>query len=248
MPYCPKCDMEFVEGIRTCTDCGQTLYESREAALAAIKQEEENQFRELMAQSLEELAEKAPRPRPKPAVYVKKSARCQDMKSSAYAFLLIGGFALALSLIGLFVLIPAYTKNHPASYSNMGNHMFSSSIMFYIGAGLLCCFGLICLFVCLKTNQAADQLKQEADVEAEETNKRITQFLNAHSAKEIDGLLTDGLSAFQELEHQDTPEEFVLKRYELIQDLLITEQDLPDPGYVDYLCEEIYNSMYGQEE
>ena len=31
MPYCPKCDMEFVKGITTCTDCGAPLAESREA-------------------------------------------------------------------------------------------------------------------------------------------------------------------------------------------------------------------------
>ena len=38
MPYCPKCDMEFVDGITTCTDCGSPLLESKEAAMA-IKRE-----------------------------------------------------------------------------------------------------------------------------------------------------------------------------------------------------------------
>ena len=32
MPYCPKCDMEFVEGITKCSDCGGPLFESKEAA------------------------------------------------------------------------------------------------------------------------------------------------------------------------------------------------------------------------
>ena len=30
--YCPKCDMEFVDGITVCTDCGGPLVESEEAA------------------------------------------------------------------------------------------------------------------------------------------------------------------------------------------------------------------------
>ena len=30
MPYCPKCDMEFVEGITVCSDCGGPLVESEE--------------------------------------------------------------------------------------------------------------------------------------------------------------------------------------------------------------------------
>jgi transcriptional regulator with XRE-family HTH domain len=32
MPYCPKCDMEFVEGIKVCSDCGGPLVESKEVA------------------------------------------------------------------------------------------------------------------------------------------------------------------------------------------------------------------------
>ena len=30
MPYCPKCDMEFMEGVTACTDCGGPLLDSRE--------------------------------------------------------------------------------------------------------------------------------------------------------------------------------------------------------------------------
>ena len=49
MPYCPKCDMEFVEGVTTCTDCGGPLYDTKEEAMAALeasrKQEEEEMKR-----------------------------------------------------------------------------------------------------------------------------------------------------------------------------------------------------------
>ena len=41
MPYCPKCDMEFIDGITTCSDCGGELVESKEAAMELKKQEEE---------------------------------------------------------------------------------------------------------------------------------------------------------------------------------------------------------------
>ena len=45
MPYCPKCDMEFIDGITVCTDCGGALMESEEAAKAA-KAEEAAKLRE----------------------------------------------------------------------------------------------------------------------------------------------------------------------------------------------------------
>ena len=39
--YCPKCDMEFIDGITVCTDCGGPLVESKEAAEAVRKKEQE---------------------------------------------------------------------------------------------------------------------------------------------------------------------------------------------------------------
>lgn len=44
MPYCPKCDMEFVEGIKVCSDCGGPLVESKEVAEAMKKKEQEEQL------------------------------------------------------------------------------------------------------------------------------------------------------------------------------------------------------------
>ena len=46
MPYCPKCDMEFVEGVTVCTDCGGPLVESREAAQAQKAAEKEKREQE----------------------------------------------------------------------------------------------------------------------------------------------------------------------------------------------------------
>ena len=48
MPYCPKCDMEFVEGMTVCTDCGGPLVESKEVA-DALKREEKERAEQEMA-------------------------------------------------------------------------------------------------------------------------------------------------------------------------------------------------------
>ena len=52
MPYCPKCDMEFVEGIKVCSDCGGALVESKEVAEAMKKKEQEEQLA-AMAQEMD---------------------------------------------------------------------------------------------------------------------------------------------------------------------------------------------------
>ena len=43
MPYCPKCDMEFVDGITTCSDCGGDLVESQEAYEAEMREKKKQQ-------------------------------------------------------------------------------------------------------------------------------------------------------------------------------------------------------------
>ena len=56
MPYCPKCDMEFIEGVTTCTDCGGPLFESKEAAeqmkdqyLKMREEQMKKQYEQMMA-------------------------------------------------------------------------------------------------------------------------------------------------------------------------------------------------------
>ena len=120
MPYCPKCDMEFVQGVTVCTDCGGPLYESEEAYKAAKKESDEKQMAEQAAQMAalqammeEELAEaseqgeetgKEPEELAKksyvhPGVYVDAAQKYEDMKSSASAFYLVGGLTAAGSVL-----------------------------------------------------------------------------------------------------------------------------------------------------
>lgn len=258
MPYCPKCDMEFVEGVQVCSDCGGPLLASPEEAEALKKEAEQKAMEEFLARAKEEGfslenegfslenegfsetseygdsdsaggssaaeppgAEKKTSRQPS-SVYVKKSERYQDMKSSASAFLLIGCVAVLLSGLIFAGIVPIAG---------------ASKISF---GGILGVMGIACLAVCLKTNKEAAGMKAEAARENQETQELISWFLQAHSSEELDMQLAREQGDEQNL----TPEELSLKRFSLIQDYLITEKDLPDPAYVEALSEEIYSRMF----
>ena len=78
MPYCPKCDMEFVEGVTVCTDCGGPLVESREAAQAqkAAEKEKLEQEMRLRYEEMQKAAkEMEKQPAPSPWLYPRKNLR-----------------------------------------------------------------------------------------------------------------------------------------------------------------------------
>lgn len=205
---------------------------------------------------------------PAPSAYVKKSSRYQDMKSSASAFLIIGCVLLAAAAASFIYLSSKNGGAYPAE-----SRAFPAGIAAFIPSLAFCALGLVCLLVSFKTNRSAAAMKDAAAKENQETEELVSRFVNSHTAEEIDRRLAAesktgsgagngaetpaGSSTGNDMESTAgngaetpeacSPEELALKRYGLIQDYLITENDLPDPDYVDFLCEEIYNRMYGAE-
>ena len=238
MPYCPKCDMEFVEGIKVCSDCGGPLVESKEVAEAMKKKEQEEQLA-AMAQEMEpfsgeesesgrsgdDLSQKEVSPAAAPVyAYVDKGQRYEDMSSSASAFFLVGGVlavGAVLCLLGIF-------------------HLPMSGFQKYMFEGVLAVLAIGCLVVAVSSKKRAAELKVEADDEERQTREIIDWFLKNYSAKELDEQLL--------MEDPDlSGEELSLKRFELIQDFLITGRDIPDQSYADSLCETLYAKLYDQE-
>lgn len=233
MPYCPKCDMEFVEGVTVCTDCGGRLVESKEVA-DAMKEEELKKQEELMREQYEKLMataeetegesdENAPKLRrtaPSKA-YVDKGQRYEDVKSSATAFFIIGG-ALAVASVLVFagvINIPMY------------------GIMKYIFQGMMAVMAVGSLIAAFSSQKSAAALKTEAVDEEKETKEIVEWFVKTYSAKDLDKQILSEEPGLSE-------EEMSLRRFELIQDYLITGRDLPDQSYVDALCDMIYGRLY----
>ncbi|WP_320928588.1 hypothetical protein [Hungatella sp.] len=227
MPYCPKCDMEFIKGVTVCSDCGGPLFESKEEALAmqkaALAKEPDALMQEDMDSEESGAMPKAEKPVRPPAAYVKKSQKYEDRKSSASAFLLVGGAITVFAVLcwaGIF---------------DMPMAGFSK----YLIQGTLTVMGIGCLVIAILTFRSAKGMASEIEEEEKQTEELISWFLSAYRREDIDGRLDADFSDLGEDERN-------LKRFELISDLLITSKDLPDQAYVDALCEEIYSKLFDE--
>ena len=260
MPYCPKCDMEFVEGITTCTDCGGPLFESKEAAdkmkdqyLKMREEQMKKQYEQMMAAQArakqqaeqqaaaeaqakaqmtaeqaeqyakaQKLAEaKAKRAATPSREYVNKERKYEDMQSSVTAFLIVGvvaAAAIVLSLAGI-ISLPF------------------SGVMYYIVMGMLLVMAVGSFVVAFTSKKSAEKIKGEISVEGTQTKELIEWFVSKYTPQNIDRVIHKHMSDL-------TEEELSLQRFEIIQDLLITNHDLPDQSYVDALCDMIYSKLY----
>lgn len=244
MPYCPKCDMEFIDGITVCSDCGGDLVESREAALAIKEQEERERQAQLMAEmarmakqmeageaedadgewlSSEEKVTRASVPESPIAparVYVNKEQKYEDLKSSASAFFIVGGVLLALAIV-------CWTGIISLPLNDVSKIIIQSVITI---------MGILSIFVAGNSSKSAKTLAPQIEDENRATRDLIQWFTDSYTDEKLDAAIEDA--------EQLAPEELSLKRFQLIQDYLITSHDLPDQAYVDALSEEIYGKLY----
>lgn len=231
MPYCPKCDMEFIKGVTVCSDCGGPLFESKEEALAVQKAALAKEPDELMQEDMGSEAfgvesgamTEAEKPVRPPAAYVKKSQKYEDRRSSASAFLLVGG---AITIFALLCWTGIFT-------------MPMTGFSKYLIQGTLTVMGIGCLIIAVLTFRSAKGMAGEIEEEEKQTQELISWFLSAYRKEDIDMRLDAEFSDLSEDERN-------LKRFELISDLLATSKDLPDQAYVDALCEEIYSKLFDE--
>lgn len=250
MPYCPKCDMEFIEGITVCSDCGGPLMDMEEALLMKerekLQREQEALLRQQQAlgllrepnseedESFDETTDassdlslspengtKTPQVKEPTKAYVSKRQRYEDMKSSISAFSMLGGVFLAFGVLCLVNIINLPLDKGPA--------MVFELVLTAMGAG--------CLLVATATKKSADRLIKEAPAEESRTKELVTWFTDSFTGQDLDALL---------LKEDPTlaDDELYLRRFELIQERLITAHDLPDASYVDYLSEDIYGKLF----
>ena len=240
MKYCPDCDMEFIDSVQTCTDCGKILvdkdkyFEGKAAREAEEAKAEEDRRREMlesmteeekeaMKEAMEE-AEQQTRGRhrgaiPEPTVYVTRAERYEDLKSSASAFWIVGAALIILAVASWAGILPVN---------------IILKLMFTVLAA-------VSLFIAWKTGEDAKTVKGQIKEEAEVTEQLIKWFLENYTPEQIDEVITRENGELQD-------EVLALKRIAFIQDIYITQYDLADQGYVDALAEEVYGQLFEDDE
>ena len=118
MPWCPKCETEYREGITVCADCGSVLVDDLSDKKAVVEIETISQSMEevlqdmseeevvaLLEETQKEAMERRKRLAEGPGVYVESSKKAQDFKSGGFALLFTGGIGLIFVLLVLFHVI-----------------------------------------------------------------------------------------------------------------------------------------------
>ena len=124
MPWCPKCETEYREGITVCADCGSDLVDDLSAKYPQTPTMEETQIVESMEEIFQDMSEeeasafleetkkealeRRKRLAEGPGIYVESSKKAQDFKSGGFSLLFVGGIGLIFVLLVLFNVIPLH--------------------------------------------------------------------------------------------------------------------------------------------
>lgn len=113
MPWCPKCKVEYVEGITTCSDCNTPLVDQ-----LPKKEDQEDDLLEHIKQEDNQEKPEIDDPNFRPGVFVESSKKREEYESSFQALVLVGIISAILSILVATNKIPfVFTSNQRLLYS-----------------------------------------------------------------------------------------------------------------------------------
>ena len=169
MPWCPKCKLEYVEGIKVCPDCQTALVDSLDDISEDVDFDVEEEIEEKLDEALHTyLSDATDEDREMMIENIKRAAMIPKYKSKAEALSEHKSGAVSLTIVGLFgiafvVLSALNLIKLPISGSTLTNIVMGVLFLIFLVSGII-------------SFAKASKLKPEA-VKEEELIKEVVDFV-----------------------------------------------------------------------
>lgn len=216
--WCPKCKAEYRDGITVCSECGVPLVKTLPAQVDASDAEDRVRILNRLdgRENLQSLSDGN-------KAYVEMSAKYEDMKSTAYSFLLVG----AGGFLFMFLVTAGIIPLQFAAYMK--------SIMGIVMGGMF----LIFLIIGIRSFRQLSPLKAQVQKEREETDAARSWFFEHYSAKSVD------LSS--DTEDSDEEARKYFKRSHFMMQKLKKQFPAYKDAFLEYLTEQFYEQLFPQD-
>lgn len=234
MAWCPKCENEYVEGIKVCADCGSELVENLEeykAQNASVKEQKaeilkmdfENDGEMENPQETEEIEEnsESEKNRKWSGAYRNSAQKAEENKSSAYTLLFVGILGFVAVVLVLLGVIPLYRNSTVTRYLICG-------VM-----GVLFVLFIIFGIVSMRTFKVLSVKAKSEDTLLIEITKWCQENLSAQA-------VDSGLTNMEELPEEQKYFKRADKMKQMIKDKFMNL----DEDFLDHFVDDYYQNLF----
>lgn len=214
--WCPKCRAEYREGILECAECGSALVKTLPVVPDSTPAEHKAKVLS-QTDSRENLRALSDGNR----AYVEMGTKYEDMKSTAYSFILVGA-------AGMILLVLLFTGIIPLQFA-----AYMKSIMGVVMGILFFIF----LVIGIRSFTQLGSLKMQVKQEMEQTDAARTWFFESFCAEDVD--TSAGLTS-----REDEIQQKYFKRSRFMKQALAEQFPSYTDAFLDYLTEQFYEELF----